>query len=286
MATVYEIITQRILDSLDKGVVPWKQPWVSSAPKNLISKKPYRGINVFVLGCQGYSSPWWLTFKQAKAKGGSVRKGEKSTPCVFYKRGVKEDKVTGEEKSFGVLRFYNLFHASQCEGIEVPPDEKALDFSPIAECEKLVAGYKDAPLVEYGGNRACYVPSRDVIQMPQNTAFHTPEEFYSTLFHEMVHSTGAKKRLDRKGITDPIMFGSHNYSFEELVAECGNAFLCGHAGIVNSTIENSIAYIQNWAKKLKSEPEWVVKAAAQAQKGVDLIVGEGAEEEDATEEAA
>jgi antirestriction protein ArdC len=112
--------------------------------------------------------------------------------------------------------------------------------------------------------------------MPAREAFNSVPEYYSTLFHELTHSTGAAHRLARKGVVDPIRFSSHDYSFEELVAECGAAFLCANAGIDNRTLDNSAAYIASWGRKLRSEPRWIVEAAGQAAKAADLILGKQA----------
>lgn len=273
---VYKIITDRILDQLNKGEIPWRNPWngISGFPKNLVSKKEYRGVNVFLLSAQAFGSPYFVTFKQAKDKGGSVKKGEKGTPVIFWKAVKKqnpspEDVLKGRDKYF-MLRYYTVFNVTQCEKLDYPKPE-IKEFNPILECEKMIQGYMDCPEITYGGDRAFYSPTFDKITMPDKGVFHSSEEFYSTIFHEMVHSTGHEKRLNREGITNPIKFGSHDYSFEELIAECGAAFLCGHTGIHNKTIENSAAYIQSWVKKLQNEPKWIVEAAAKATKAVDLI---------------
>lgn len=280
---VYEVITDRILTMLKDGVVPWRQPWVAaSAPKNLVSKKEYRGVNVLLLGTQNYTSPYWCTYKQCTEKGGQVRKGEKSTPVVFWK--ITDKKDNPKEKSF-ILRYYNVFNVGQCDGLEVPAEESRKVVEPIQACEDLVKLYKTIPKVEHGGSRAYYNPSFDYIGMPTMADFHSAEEYYSTFFHELVHSTGHKDRLDREGITNPIRFGSHDYSFEELVAECGAAFLCGRAGIVNRTLDNSAAYIASWVSKLKSEPRWIVEASSKAAKAVDYIAPPEDTEEEKGEEA-
>lgn len=269
-SNVYEIVTERILQSLDKGVVPWRQPWTSSLPKNLISKKTYRGVNIFLLGSQGFSSPYWLSYKQATSLGGQVRKGEKGTPVIFWKKLVRKE--DGKEKEFFILRYFTVFNVTQCDNVEYP-QEAVHESNPIEMCEDIVNRYGDrGPYVRHGGGRACYVPSLDEIQMPERNRFRTTEEYYSTRFHEMTHSTGAERRLNRKGITDPIRFASHDYSFEELVAECGAAFLCAHGGIVNTTLENSVAYIRHWSEKLRSEPRWIVEAASAAAKSTDFIL--------------
>ena len=285
---VYEIITDRILSSLEKGVVPWRMPWHTSTPRNLVSKKPYRGVNVFLLSAQRFTSSYFVTYKQAAAKGGQVRKGEKSTPVIFWKVGDshKVDPKTGKPGKFFILRFYNVFNVTQCDGIVAPVEEGRTIHEPIAACERIVDGWAGKPPIEHGGNRACYSPSQDLISMPERGSFGKVEEYYSTLFHEMVHSTGHKDRLAREGITNPIKFASHNYSFEELVAECGASFLCGHAGIIDHTIDNSAAYIANWASKLKSEPKWIIDAAAKAAKASDLILGDAAKEEEVADEEA
>jgi antirestriction protein ArdC len=286
---VYEIVTERILDYISaNGVLPWRKPWHTSTPKNLVSKKAYRGVNVFLLGMQRFTSSYFVTYKQAAAKGGQVRKGEKSTPVIYFKMLDKGTDDKGRKKLIPLLRYYNVFNVTQCDGIEAPVEHTDTPFEPIEECERIVNGWAGKPPIMHGGGRACYSPSEDLISMPMRESFGKVEEYYSTLFHEMVHSTGHKDRLAREGITNPIKFASHNYSFEELVAECGAAFLCGHAGIVDHTIDNSAAYIANWVSKLKSEPKWIVDAAGKAAKASDLILGVGAkaEEEDVAEEAA
>ena len=269
--SVYEVVTNRILEAMQAGVVPWRQPWTTSKPRNLVSKKEYRGVNLFLLGIQKYTSPYWCTYKQALEKGGSVRKGESGTPCIFWKIGNYEK--DGETKKSFILRYYTVFNVAQCDGLKVPEAEVKEDFNPITECENLVKLYKTIPAIDHGGDRACYIPSFDRICMPKPETFRSPEEYYSTLFHELTHSTGHEDRLNREGVTNPIQFGSHDYSFEELVAECGSAFLCGQTGILNRTLDNSAAYIASWSKKLKSEPKWIVEAASKAAKAADYIQG-------------
>lgn len=281
--SVYEIVTERILDALAKGVVPWRRPWQTDMPRNLVSGREYRGVNVLLLSCQGFASPCWLTFKQAKALGGSVKKGEKGTPVIFWRVYDGEDE-NGKSKKRFVLRYFTVFNVEQCEGLDLPAAESRREVSPIAECEWIVAAYKEPPAIRHAGQQACYSPSRDEVRMPAREAFGSDEEYYSTLFHELTHSTGHTSRLARKGVTDPTRFGSHDYSFEELVAECGAAFLAARAGIAPKTIDNSAAYIASWTKRLTSEPRWIVDAAAQAAKAADRIAGAAEVEEDADEE--
>jgi antirestriction protein ArdC len=278
---VYEIITDRIIQSLQNGVVPWRTPWVTKVPRNLISKKPYRGVNVCLLSTFHYASSWWLTFNQVKSLGGSVKKGEKSTPVVFYKVYDNVNPETGETDKRFILRFYNVFNALQCDGITVPQEPMGRKFTPLQECECIVDRYIGrGPTITHDANQAVYGPSLDVIHMPSKDSFESPEAYYATLFHEMVHSTGHPSRLNRDGITKFDGFGSHQYSFEELVAECGSAFLCGEAGILNTTLDNSVAYIAFWIKKLQSEPTWIIRAGSKAAAAVDYILNRKADESD------
>ncbi len=259
----YDVITDRIVSELQKGTIPWRKPWggPDQEPRNLQSRKPYRGVNVFLLGCQGFESPYWVTFKQAQGMGGHVRKGEHGSPVVFWKWLEKRDAETGELKRVPMLRYYTTFNVEQTEGIPYPKPELRT-FCPIQEAEGIVASYPNAPAVEHGGGRAFYVPSRDRIKLPLRESFHSDAEYYSTLFHEMGHSTGHASRLNRKTLTDAAMFGDHNYSREELVAEMTAAFLCGCSGIEQSTLENSAAYLRGWVRVLRGEARLVVQAAA------------------------
>lgn len=270
---VYEIITERIIAELQKGVVPWHKPWKSSGPMNLVSKRAYRGVNTWLLGVSQYASPYWLTFKQAKALGGSVRAGQKATPVVFWKPVKSKDKTSGEEKTFPLLRYYSVFNVEQCDGLEKHiPVDVAKTVAPIDAAAAIVEGMPDKPTIQHGGTRACYAPGSDTVTMPPRDTFDNGEFYYSTLFHELTHATGHVSRLDRKGITESAGFGSETYSKEELVAELGAAFLCAEAGIVERLIDNSAAYINNWLGALKQDVKLVVQAAAQAQKAADYIL--------------
>jgi antirestriction protein ArdC len=281
-AKVYEIITERIIERLEAGVVPWRQPWRKiGAPRNLVSSQEYRGINVFVLASMGYDSPYWLTWHQLKGFGGTVRKGQKACPVVLWKwRDCQTDEVdsTGAPviDSRPLLRYYSVFNVLQCDGIaeHIPEaDHTRPAFDPITAADAVASGMPLPPTVEHGFRQACYMPVTDVVRMPQRESFAPAESYYSTLFHELVHSTGNTKRLARKGITESTQFGSEEYSQEELVAEMGAAFLCGQVSIEPATLDNSAAYIQSWLEKLRGDSRLVVQAAAQAQKAADFILG-------------
>jgi antirestriction protein ArdC len=283
MPNVYEIVNNRILELLEQGTVPWRKPWnaATGMPRNLTSKKEYRGVNVFLLSCMPYSSPYWLTYKQATDKGGNVRKGEKSTLVVFWKLlAAGETSETEATGKVPLLRYYNVFNLEQCEGIEAPDSGETVNqFDPIDKAADIITGMPLKPEIKYGGNRAYYSPVLDYIQLPHLHSFESPEEYYNTMYHELVHSTGHSQRLGRKSILEPSYFGSHEYSKEELVAEMGAAFLSGYSGIENRTIENSAAYIKGWLSALKGDKKLLVLAAAQAQKAADFILNHKLEEE-------
>jgi antirestriction protein ArdC len=282
---VYELITNRICDLLGKGIVPWKKPWNGGEgiPQNLISRKPYRGINVFLLSSLCFESPYFLTFKQAKEFGGFVKSGEKACPVIFWKWLEKQDPegevfdAEGNRISrIPLLRYYSVFNVAQTEGIpsdKIPPTGTTENpFNPVQAAQSIVDGLPNKPLIVNSEARAYYRPSTDLVNVPRPNLFQVGEEYYSTLFHELTHSTGHESRLNRKGIVELNSFGSHEYSKEELVAEMGAAYLCAQSGIVESTIQNSAAYISGWLKRLRNDNKFVVQAAAQAQKAADFIL--------------
>jgi len=281
MSKIQNIIIADIIALIEEGKeLPWEKPWnaAASAPQNMVWQKPYRGINRFMCGItaavRGYNSPFWLTFGQIKKVGGKIKKGEKATKIVKWGALKIKDKDTGEVKDeiWRPVKYFKIFNVDQCEGIEVPKQEiETLDFQPLERCEDIIQGYEDAPNIGEGGDRACYIPSLDVIKMPNKTTFKSVETFYATLFHELAHSTGSAKRLNRVGVTDPIRFGSHNYSKEELVAEFTSALLCAHAGIEKETRKNSAAYVKGWCKYLKEKGKEIFSAASQAEKAFDYI---------------
>lgn len=277
--TIYETITAKIIEQLEKGVVPWRKPWKADTqgnifPKNFITKKAYRGCNTFLLGCQGYDSNYWLTFNQCKAQGGNVKKGEKSTPVIFWKMLEKEGQQN-EKDFFPCLKYYNVFNVSQCQGLPKEAHEipKETLFKPIEACENVLTSL---PLgmskITNGEDRAYYSPTRDFINMPNPTLFENEASYYSVLFHELTHATGHKSRLNREGVQGESRFGDSVYSKEELIAECGASFLCGFTGIETSTLENSASYISNWLSKLRSDNKLIIQASGQAQKAVDYLL--------------
>jgi antirestriction protein ArdC len=294
----YEIVAESIIKSLEDGNIPaWRKTWVSANnfPTSLSSKKAYRGTNqlllMFATMANGYGSMWWGTYKQIEASGGKVRKGEKSTPVVLWKP-IETTNKDGVLKKSAVMRYFNVFNADQAEWEDgkmpsTPKPEHRDSVSIIAEAQAVVDAYfsnDTAPSLSFGGDRAFYSPSRDAVTMPEQSAFSSDEEFYSTLFHEAGHSTGHSKRLGRDGIVEGHSFGDALYSEEELVAEFTATFLCAETGIAPSVIANSTAYIAGWLKVLKNDPKVLVKSASKAQKASDLILGRTPPKVEDTEE--
>jgi antirestriction protein ArdC len=282
MPSVYEVITSRIVKQLESGVAPWRKPWKvrgkSGLPRNLVSRREYRGINVWILLSSGYASPYWLTFRQARELDGHVRQGEVGFPVVYWKFGTREVQDGDEtiEKRSVLCRYYTVFNVEQCERLRTGPaesPESQTAVQPIEACEQVLDGWLGKPTIRHGGDCASYSKVTDSVHMPERTCFDSVEEYYSTLFHELTHSTGHPKRLNRATLTDFERFGDLNYSREELVAEMGASFLAGYCGIENRTINNSAAYLANWLEALKNDSRMVLVAAGQAQKAADLILG-------------
>lgn len=196
--TTYDLVTEKITQKLEHGTIPWKKPWKQELPQNLITKKPYRGINLLLLASEDYTSPYWLTFKQAEAQGGHVKRGEKGSLVAFWKiteKEIEEEGKTGKELKF-LLRYYTIFNLDQCEGIKAPPPAETIN--PIQKCEAIVSGYKSKPELRTNNrDKAFYFPPDDYISHPPMQNFESSSGFYATLFHELTHSTGHEKRLGR-----------------------------------------------------------------------------------------
>jgi Antirestriction protein len=283
---VYEIITNRIVESLEKGTVPWQCPWQRGKygqPRNFVSTKPYRGINVFLLGytshMKGYQSPFWVSYKQAQQLGGNVRQGEKSaSPVVFYSEiEKKEPNADGEKETFAMLRYTPMFNTDQCEGLNVPDlsgGVKLTEHQIIESAQAIIDNMPNRPELNIRrSNRAYYSPDADSVTAPELAQYEIAEQYYSTVFHELGHSTGHKSRLDRD--LKSTHFADHTYSKEELVAEFTSSYLCGIAGIEQRTLLNSASYIDAWLTILKDKKQkkWISWAAGQAQKAADYIQG-------------
>ena len=273
---VYQLVTDRIIAELEKGHIPWKKPWtgVRAGAYSHVTGKPYSLLNQLMLMKPGE----YITYKQAVARGGNVRKGEKSQIVVFWKplEVVKEnDDGSKEKQMIPILKYYNVFHIDQCEGIKprfAPEDLKPVD--PIAEAETVLSDYSNRSgcrIHNEKQDRAFYRPTSDCIVLPMREQFPEIAEYYSTAFHEATHSTGHASRLNR--LNTSAFFGSEDYSKEELIAEMGSAILMNELGIETpDTFRNSAGYIQGWLKALKDDSRLIVSAAGKAEKAVHLIL--------------
>ena len=290
MSNIYEQITDRILREMEGGNIPWTKEWTNpSGSVSHATGKPYSLLNQLLLLDEGetvsdlesFKSREFATFNQIKAEGGHVRKGEKSKWLVFSKQWKKEsvDESTGEktEEVIPVLRWYNVFEVSQCDGIERKYEPTRFDNDPVAEAERVIDEYfsrEECTLEVMETGRASYSPKKDRVKVPLMSQFTTSESYYSTLFHEMVHSTGHIKRLQRMDSESNVVFGDDDYSNEELVAELGSAYMMNRLGLDNSKTErNSAGYLQGWMKALKDNRRLFVSAAAKAEKAVNYILG-------------
>lgn len=268
--SVANIITDIIIKKLEQGEIPWFKPWKTGQAVNHITGRPYSGINRLLLDKGEY-----LTFKQVQDLGGKIKKGSKSSIVVFYKSYDVEDEETEDElKTVRVLRYYRVFSLSDIEGIE-PKWTELMDNKEIATCESVIDEYVAKSGIKFEStfsDRAYYSPSDDMVNVPLINQFESSEHYYSTVFHELAHSTGHKSRLDRLDKT--AHFGNEEYSREELVAEITSAMLCDYTGINSSELlDNSTAYIQSWLKALKNDKHMVLYAGAKAEQAYNMITG-------------
>ena len=284
MWDIYATITDRIINALELGFIPWHQPWTGgkSGCISYSTGKPYSLLNHLLLG--GVSGEY-VTYRQATLAGGHIRKGEKSKFVVFWKPFTKENPDTGEEETHFILRYYNVFHLDQVDGISprwAASVHPASDLQPDTAADAIIQDYKDRSgiilrIIE--SDRAYYQPSTDTVVVPQLSQYRELPEFYSTLFHELTHSTGHHSRLNR--ITDIAAFGSEQYSREELCAELGSAFLVNHCGLeTSSSFQNSAGYVQGWLKALKNDKRMLISAAGSAEKAVNLILNRKGDDPD------
>ena len=283
---VYELVTNKVMEQMKQGIIPWHRPWtgVADGAINYVTRKPYSLLNQMLLGRDGE----WLTFKQIKERGGSIKKGASAGMVVFYTKFTytkdtrKDDgTIVAEEKEIPVLRYYNVFHITDCVGIESKMDTQPKnEAQPIERAEEIVNGYVTR---EQGlkfqnnqpSNRAYYCPATDEVVVPMISQYKDAEEYYSTTFHELTHSTMTKSRCDREADNKMAAFGSKDYSREELVAELGAAYLCTNAQLNSEKcFRNSVGYLQGWLRALANDSKMIVWAASRAEKAARYIMGE------------
>ena len=280
---IYQEVTDRIIEQLKAGTIPWNKPWtgLASGAYNRVSKKPYSLLNQMLLKHDGE----YASYKQWQKLGGQVKKGEKSEIVVFWKIvQIEEENSKGElkKKSVPILKYYRVFHISQVEGVEPLTASAMIEHEPIEVAEKIKNEYmkrEGLQIKNVLSNQAFYSPMGDYISMPLMEQFPDVNEYYSTLFHECVHSSGHKDRLNRfSNDTKLAAFGSPDYSKEELVAELGSSFIMSHCGIeTENTFRNSAAYIQGWLAALSNDNRLIVSAASRAEKAAKYILGDAGE---------
>ena len=287
---LYAEVTEKILAAMEASTGQWSASWdnQTSLPHNRASGKPYQGINTLILwGAalnHGYTSSAWLTYKQAAALGGQVRKGEHGAHCVFYKptvREVQNDQGEKESRKSLILKSFVVFNEDQIDGLPAVPTVERPQFSPIEQAERILAD--SHATIQHGGASAFYRPSTDTIHLPERERFTGTEAYYSVALHELTHWTGHTSRLARDFSG---RFGGEAYAFEELIAELGSAFLCAELGIVKRTLENHASYLNSWIRVLKSDKKAIWTAAAQAAKAHAFIRGLTVNEDQDEQEAA
>jgi antirestriction protein ArdC len=297
---IYTMVTDALIASLEADIVPWMKPWAETgSPQNAITKRNYTGINRILLQASKFVDPRWISYKQAAAKGGNVRKGESSTIITWWSKVSKHDKQTcpGRKaceaiekgaycKRFGMLRYYRVFNVEQCDGLKLEPLTVEIQ-DPIAihaEAQRVLDEYisrEDGLALEHGCDGGCggaggahYIPSLDIIHLPKRETFKTVEGYYSTAFHEAGHSTGTADRCQRKDWTGEYTMHSGGRSREELVAEFTSAFVSEATGLDNTLeADQHAAYVKSWLGHLKNNPKWAVEAAGYAQKAANRILG-------------
>lgn len=302
---LYTRVTNLIVAELEKGRIPWRKRWGMledgrvEVAQNFVSKRNYTGINSVLLGCANYERPYFLTFKQATELGGNIRKGAKGNLVVFWNVLEKEKEVTnrkGESKTKKVgvplLRHYFVFNVADVEGITIelptllPPDAISETYR-IEACDAVYTRYANAPdIVHRDPARAFYSPLFDYVNMPRPSAFDCPEAYYCVLFHELIHSTGHRDRLNREELVQSDGFGGERYAKEELTAEIGACYLAGSCGLDLTDprlggiplLTNAAAYLQNWLNALKGDKTLIFRASGQAQKAVDYVLNGVTEE--------
>ena len=283
---IYQAVTDRMVQALEQGVIPWRTPWsLAGRPRSMSTGNPYRGVNTWVLALasreHGWRSPWFGTYGQIQERGGQVRKGQKSTLVTFWKTLEKQDRDpgTGEvtTRAVPMLRKFRVFNADQADGLPGRFHPEPGEEHPIAAPQAVLDAYVSQPGAPHLSHdvqgQAYYDPVADEIHLPPIAGHRSPEHYYATAYHEAAHSTGHASRLNRAGITSQdAVFGSCEYGKEELVAQMTASMLCAETGIDTDEIfQNSAAYISGWLQAIKGDPRMVISAAAAAQKATDTI---------------
>lgn len=279
--TVYKIVNEKIINMIEQGHIPWRKTWEGNVqPQNLITKIPYRGVNVWLLSATQFKSPYWLTWKQTEKLGGAVKDDQKKNfEIVVYWNIIKfNDNVDDKEKTVPILKYYRVYNLEQ---IDLPANimEKHVDsvsssvFNSFEKAEEILSNFQEMPEIVNDSTETTYDPLYDKILLENLSNFKSKDHYYYSLFHQIVHSTGNTKRLDRFRPADFDLFGDTKYTKEELVAEMGSTYLCSYSGIAPQSIDATAEYINGWLNVLKPDDgRFIVFAASRAQKAVDYIL--------------
>jgi len=268
---VFELITEGVIAQLKKGIIPWRKTWTDTGiPRNLFTQRFYRGINLWLLSSAGYQQNYFLTFKQVKQLGGTVRKGEKGTPLIYWKKKeIDSESLELAEKWF--LQCYMVYNVAQCDGLTKKFANVSYPINKIEECEKIVANMPLRPAIKFVEEDVHYHPLEDTIYIPEAEKFDSDLEFYTALFKNLIHSTGHASRLARREIINDAEWGSQKYTIEQLTCELGACYLLSHTGF-NLPPGYEVGYLQTWLYYLRCDKKLLVNAGSQAQKAVDFIL--------------
>lgn len=286
---LYQEVTDRIISLIEQGTPPWRQSWSTyGLAKNYATGHIYSGINFLLMNSTNYKIPYFMTFNQVKERGGQIQKGAKGEMVIYFNVIYKDafdqmlDEVdakarmlSGQEiKVLKYIKYYTVFNLEHIDGISFSFDQAPMEPNEkIKRCEEILWHMPRYPTLNLGAKQPSYNPAEDCINMPTIDQFHSSEDYYVTLFHELIHSTGHESRLARGGVMSPEKFGSEAYSREELVAEIGASFLCAVAGVdYDHVVKDSASYASSWLSVLREDSKFIFKIASEAQKAADFIL--------------
>lgn len=277
---INQLITNKLIEQLKNGVVPWRKPWVGTwnGAYSRVMKKPYSLSNQLLLNEPGE----YLTYTQISCLGGNVKKGERASVVIFWKPIKISNNEDEGEKTIPYLRYYHVFHINQTEGIKPLSIEEQMEFlTPNEDAEKVIHNYVDSSGVIFEtkiSDRACYNQNTDKIIVPAIEQYTDISDYYSTVFHEIVHSTGHKDRLNRL-VKNALITDKDRYAKEELIAEIGAAALCHNCNVQTpDAFENSVAYVKSWLEALENDERLILQASGKAQKAVEYILNANKDE--------
>lgn len=272
---VYAIVNKRIIKRLEKGIIPWQQPMGEAGlPKNIITGRLYKGINVWLLASLGYEQNYFLSAKQIKEMGATIKEGQKGNLIVFWKWLEIKDDETDQSANIPFLRYSNVYNIAQCDGIsetQIPlMDDKQIN--PLKKCLEIVVQMPNLPKIKHKEDKAFYNPLLDFINVPKEQSFKDKESYYSILFRELIHSTGHLSRLNRKEVVQQKAFGADPYSIEELTSEIGSSYMKSFAGIGKEYYEINEGDNEGWIDKIQNDKRFIIYASTLAQKATDFIL--------------